>query len=211
VKRRPCPAPFAGKLLVVGGQCRKVGKTALCVDLIRLMGDLPWTVVKITPHTESSCPVGGVTCGCPQWEHTFSIREESSRSAGKDTCRYLQAGAKTAFWVQTKAGCLANALAALKGVLEGARCVLIESDAVARFWQPDMFLMVLDPRRADFKPSARVQLVSADLLLLRAPIATGVPDVPVLDRLVETPHFLQPFGYPIPSYMQKLVRQHFHS
>jgi hypothetical protein len=210
VRRRPSPAPLAGKSLVVGGQCRKVGKTALCVDLIRLMGDLPWTAVKITPHSESGCPVQGATCGCPQWEHTFSIREDSSQSTGKDTCRYLQAGAKSAFWVQTKAGCLGNALDRLQGLLEGARCILIESDAIARFWQPELFLMVLDPRKADFKPSARVQLVSADLFLLRAPLAAGVSDAPMLDNLTETPQFLQPFGYPLPSYMQKLVRQHFY-
>jgi hypothetical protein len=209
VNFRPSRAPLTGKLLVVGGQCRKVGKTALCVDLIRTMNDLPWTAVKITPHTESGCPVRGPACGCSPWEHTFIIREESSQSSGKDTCRYLRAGAKRAFWVKTKAGCLADALDELKGLLGDAQCVLIESDAIARFWRPELFLMVLDPRKADFKPSALGQLRSADLFLLRAPLATGVSDASVLDRWEDTPQFLQPLGYPLPSFMQKFVRQHF--
>ena len=210
MNRRPSSAPLRGKLLVVGGQCRKVGKTALCVDLIRLMADLSWTAVKITPYAESQCPVQGPNCGCPPWEHTFSIREEKNQSAGKDTSRYLQAGARSAFWVQTKAGRLANALIELQHVLENARCVLIESDAVVRFWQPELFLMVLDPRKTDFKPSARAQLASADLCLFRAPLAVGVSDTPLVDWLEDKPQLLQPLGYPLPSYMQRIVRQHFY-
>jgi hypothetical protein len=210
VKGRASPAPLKGKLLVVGGQCRKVGKTALCVDLIRLMADLSWTAVKITPYAESHCPVRGPNCGCPPWDHTFLIREERTQSAGKDTSRYLQAGARSAFWVQTKAGCVAHALTELQHVLEDARCMLIESDAIVRYWQPKLFLMVLDPRKADFKPSARVLLASADQFLFRAPFAVGVSDTPLVDWPEDTPHFLQPFGYPLPSYMQRIVRQHFH-
>lgn len=210
MNRRPSPAPLAGKLLVVGGQCRKIGKTALCVDLMRMMDDLDWTAVKITPYAESGCPVLGARCGCHPWEHTFSIRKEISQTSGKDTSRYLNAGAKGAFWVQTKAGRLADALAELAVRLKGASFVLFESDAITKYWRPELLVIVLDPRKADFKPSAHVQLVSSDLLLLRAPLAAGAPEAPVLDRLEETPQFLQPFGYPVPSYMQKLVRQHFH-
>ena len=206
---RPSPAPIGGKLLVVGGQSRKVGKTALCVDLLRLMSDQAWTAVKITPYTESGCPVRGAGCGCPPWEHTFSIREEMSRSSRKDTSRYLQAGARRAFWVQTKAGRLTDSLEALKGNLISDQSVLIESDAIAKYWRPDLFLLVVDPRKADFKLSARVRLASTGFLLLRAPLAGAVVDSTILDRFTVLPQFLQPFGYPLPSFMQKVVRQHF--
>lgn len=206
---RPSPAPIDGKLLVVGGQCRKVGKTALCVDLLRLMDAVAWTAVKITPYTESGCPVRGASCGCPAWEHTFSIQEEKNPCSGKDTSRYLQAGAKSAFWVQTKAGRLADALEGLRVLIEGPRSVLIESDAIATFWRPDLFVMVVDPRRGDFKTSACVRLASTDLILLRAPLGGGALHAPILNQLAVMPHFLQPLGYPLPSYMQKLVRQPF--
>jgi hypothetical protein len=206
---RPARAPIEGKLLVVGGQCRKVGKTALCVDLLRLMDDMAWIAVKITPHTESGCPVRGANCGCPPREHTFSIREEKSQSTGKDTSRYLQAGATQAFWVQTKADCLADALDTLNGILKGARRVLIESDAIARYWRPELSLLVVDPRKTDFKLTARVRLASADILVFRAPLRVGMLHSPMLSRFAGTPQFLQPFGYPLPSYMQKFVRQRF--
>lgn len=206
---RPALASHESKLLVVGGQCRKVGKTALCVDLLRLMDAAAWTAVKVTPYTECGCPVRGASCGCPAWEHTFSIREETNRSSGKDTSRYLKAGAKSAYWVQTKAGRLADALEGLRVLIKGAHGVLIESDTITSFWRPDLFLLVADPRKGDFKTSARVRLTSADLILLRAPLGGGVLSSPILSQLASMPHLLQPFGYPLPAFMQKLVRQLF--
>lgn len=208
---QPASVPFQGKLLVVGGQCSKVGKTALCEDLIRLLTYLPWTAVKITPHAESGCPVQGPSCGCGPWEHTFSILEERDRASGKDTSRYLQAGAQKAFWVQAKPGRLADAVEDLRALLAPSKRILIESDAIATFWRPELMVLVIDPRRPDFKASTRAGLASTDLVLLRAPLSPGALDLQDLDKIARIPHYLQPIGCPMPAHMQELVIQHFGS
>jgi hypothetical protein len=153
----------------VGGQCSGVGKTALIVDIVRAMPEKKWTAVKITPHEEGGVPKRDM----------FSIQEEASRRRRWDTSRFLRAGAVRALWVQTRVGRLRQALSALEKELEGSVNVIMESDAVMRYWKPDLFVMVLDPRRADFKESARSAIGVADVLVYRSPIeGSGRTDWP---------------------------------
>jgi hypothetical protein len=200
--------PRVGRLLViVGGQCRKVGKSALVADLIRAFPERRWTAVKITPYAEDGCPVKGARCKCASFEHLAAIREEKDQGGRSDTARFLAAGAKKALWVQTKAGRLGDALSELEKALAGAAGVMIESDALVKFWRPDLFMMVLDPRRADFKSSARAAAQFANGFVLRSPDfcdeqtrnAAGDP----------RPRFLHPLGHSLPARMQSFVRQHF--
>jgi hypothetical protein len=202
-------APFPGRLAVVGGQCRKVGKSSLVVDLIRAFPDWHWTAVKITPYAETGCPVNGANCGCAVGEHTFVIREETQSAGKADTMRYLRAGAERAIWVQTKEGRLSDAVPALALVLAAAENVVIESDAIAHHWQPDLFLMVLDPRKADFKASARRALSLADAFVLRSPLGAweGTRKREVTRNGKRK--FIHPLGYDLPGIMQTFVRQRF--
>jgi hypothetical protein len=202
-------APFPARLAVIGGQCRKVGKSSLVVDLIRAFPNWHWTAVKITPYAEAGCPVNGANCGCAAGEHTYAIREERQRDGKADTMRYLGAGALRAFWVQTKAGRLTDALSALAAALAPAESVIIESDAIVRHWRPDLFLMVLDPRKVDFKPSAHQALPLVDAFVLRSPFAgrEGVRQREVTRNGKR--NFIHPFGYDLPACMQTFIRHHF--
>lgn len=202
--RRPA---FASRLIVVAGQCRKVGKTALVTDLIVALHDFEWTAVKITPHAETGCPLNGSRCGCAPTEHTFAIHEESQRNAKTDTSRFLAAGAKRALWLETKADQLPAALPELAIALQPARHVIIESNAILEFWHPAALMVVLDPTNADFKPSAQRILHLADAFVLRSPLqdregpnsnGLSLPDMPI---------FLQPFGAPLPNGVQETARQ----
>jgi hypothetical protein len=47
-----------------------------------------------------------------------------------------------------------------------AENVVIESNSILRFLQPDLYLSVLDPRTADFKDSAKYFLDRADAVLV---------------------------------------------
>jgi len=201
--------PSAGRLMViVGGQCRKVGKSALVVDLIRAFPERRWTAVKITPYTEDGCPVEGARCKCASFEHLVAIRKEKNRGGETDTARFLAAGAKRALWVQTKRGRLSDALAQLEKGLGGGGDVIFESDALVKFWRPELFLMVLDPRKADFKASARAAERFADAFVLRSPdFRVGKGRRAPWDT---RPRFLHPMGYSLPARMQNFVRQHFH-
>ncbi len=202
----PSPPPFQGKLAVVGGQCRKVGKTALVVDLIAALREFEWTAVKITPHSDSGCPVNGPGCGCAPHEHTFAIREETNPGTG-DTGRFLAAGARRALWVQTKTGRFKDVLQPLGAALERDRHVLIESNAIVEFWRPDALLMALDPANPDFKGSARSLLELAHAFVFRSPFAEAESAGPVLAQVLEKPKFVQALGQPLPTGVQDLARQ----
>jgi len=208
-------APFSARLFVVGGQSRKVGKTALVVDLIRAFPKARWTAVKITPYIEAGCPVMGPDCNCAARAHTYVIREESWRSRNSDrlnmvdTKRYLAAGAERAFWARTKEGLLEDALDPLGAMLQGAENVIIESGAIVRFWKPDLFLMVLDSSAADFKPSARAALRLVDTFVFRSPKdgSKAATRLPLLAK--SKPAFLQRLGSPLPRDLVRLVKQRF--
>jgi hypothetical protein len=206
--RRARP-PFPGRLVVIGGQCRKVGKSALVVDLIKAFPECRWTAVKITPYVESGCPVKGSSCQCGPGEHTFAIRQEKTRTGKADTSRFLAAGAEKAIWVKTKSGRLKDALAALTSVIGLVENVIVESNAILRYWQPDLFLLVVDPRNREFKSSAHKVLRAADAFVFRSPYLQGRhrtgPPVPNSER----PKFLQPLGKALPANMQEFVRQRF--
>jgi hypothetical protein len=194
--------PLPGRLIVVGGQCRKVGKTTLIVDIVRATPDLFWTAAKITPHAELHCPVNGLDCKCGPAEHTYSIRDEADRSGRTGTSRYLLAGAQRSLWVQTKDDCVHDVLSPLAETLKESKNVIIESDALVKFWHPTAFLMVLDPRMADVKSSAREVMRLADGFVFRSPS----PD-PVFSRQAgeSKPRFLQPIGRPLPPELLSFV------
>lgn len=202
----PSPAPFQARLAVVGGQCRKVGKTALVVDLISALREFEWTAVKITPHSDSGCPVNGPGCGCAPDEHTFAIREDANPGTG-DTGRFLAAGVRRALWVQTKTGRFKDVLQPLAAALKRDRHVLIESNAIVEFWRPDALLMVLDPSNPDVKDSARNLVELAHAFVFRSPFAEAESAWPALALAPERPQFVQPLGSPLPRGVQDLARQ----
>jgi hypothetical protein len=190
--------PFPGFLLVAGGQTRKVGKSSLVVDIIDAFPNRNWTAVKITPYAESGCPVNGASCGCAPEAHPFAIREEFSRTAATDSSRFLAAGAHRSLWVQTKDRRLQDALPALAAEIGSATHIIIESDALVRFWKPSVFVMVLDPTNTDFKSSARENMDEADAFVFRSPYAQfgAVADSP---RFNKAEKFLQEIGSPLPE------------
>jgi len=200
-------APFGGRLIVVGGQCRKVGKTALVVDLLRAFPSMRWVAVKITPYAEAGCPVRGSTCKCAPNRHTFAIRVDKDRTGESDTSRFLAAGAERALWVQTKDGRVADGLAALAAKLSKAENVIVESDAIIKFWQPDLYLMVLDPRNDDFKTSAWAGLRVADGFVYRSPTSRGrgKGNRTAGDGLKS---FVQHLGWRLPERLRQYVMRH---
>jgi hypothetical protein len=207
-ERRVRP-PFPGRLLVVGGQRRKVGKSALVVDLIKAFPEHTWTAIKITPYAESGCPVKGTRCGCRPGEHTFAIRNEKARGRATDTSRFLAAGAEKVFWVQTKRGRVKDALAQLALLLGDAENVIVESNAIVRHWRPDLFLLVLDPTEVESKSSALAVRRLADAFVFHSPFPGAAH--PKHTKIPKTgkPKFLQFLGEGLPGNMQKFVRQRF--
>jgi hypothetical protein len=198
------PPPFHGFLLAVGGQCRKVGKSAFVADIIQAFPNRHWTAVKITPYAEFGCPVNGPSCNCSAPDHPYAIREETSRSGNSDSSHFLASGARRALWVETKGQRLQSALPALAAELANAGPAVIESDALMRFWKPSLFVMVLDPSNPDFKDSARENLELADAFVFRSPFKDSDPRFQSLATTSKL-RFFQPIGSPLPPELRQFL------
>lgn len=152
-------------IVVIGGHSRNIGKTSVVAGLIAALPEYAWTAVKITQFGHGVCSVNGESCDCALDEHMWSITAETA-AGGKDSQRYLAAGARRSLWVRTKQGRLAEAMPDLRRELAGDKHVILESNSVLRFLRPDLYLTVLDPATPDFKDSAREFLDRADAVLL---------------------------------------------
>ena len=197
------------RVLVVGGHSRNIGKTTLVVDLIRALPQAAWTAVRITQFGHSVCSIDGAVCDCAPAEHAFALDEEQDRGNRTDTSRFLVGGAARALWLRTKQGFLGEAMPLLREELRGAQNVIVESNSVLDFLDPELCLVVLDPRQPDFKKTARRFLERADAFVLRSPLeAGGWPGVP--KELIEgQPCFLQPLGTPLPDLLTRFVCERF--
>lgn len=143
-------------IVVIGGHAKNIGKTGAVCGLISALPERRWTAIKITQHAHGELVKDGVT-----------ISEEIDRAAGTDSSRYLAAGAARAFWVRTGDGQLAEAMPRIQEMIAEADNVIVESNSVIGFLQPDVYAVVLDPDAADFKASSLRYLDRVDAILLK--------------------------------------------
>ena len=184
-------------LIVVGGQSRKVGKSTVVVELIRALKERHWTAIKISGHRHDAD------------QGRVLISQETDAVGHVDTGRFLQAGAKRVFWVRGGEGGLEQAMPRIRQIIAEGSDIIIESNSVMRFVEPDLYLLVLDPAVEDFKDSARDFLprVSAFIVntggkaaaeaggfVIKAVAATTVPpSLPPRPRFViRPPEFVTP-------------------
>jgi hypothetical protein len=160
-------------LVVIGGHSRSVGKTSVVAGLISALSEFEWTAVKITQYGHGVCSANGEACDCATADHSWAISDERDRSGESDTSRFLVAGALRALWVRTEQGRLAEVMPTLRRRIEGAGNVIIESNSVLKFVQPDLYLSVLDPATPDFKTSAREFLDRASAVILHSQSETA--------------------------------------
>lgn len=140
-------------IVVVGGQSRNVGKTSVAEGLIRGLPEMGWTAIKVEPFGET----GG---------SEVAVSEEKDLASGADSSRYLAAGAVRSLWVRTRTDDLAQAMPMILKESEAEENVIIESNRILGFLQPDIYLSVLDPARADLKASAKKYVGRADAVLV---------------------------------------------
>jgi len=167
------------KVVVIGGQSRDVGKTSMVAGIVAALPHLNWTAVKITQHGHGICSQSGEPCACAVTapDCPYAIDEERDAAGRSDTSRFLRAGARRVLWVRTPMGKLGAAMPALHAALAGAEHVILESNSVMEFLQPDLYLAILDPAVNDFKSSARRFLERADacVVLGESAISGGKP------------------------------------
>lgn len=153
-------------LVVVGGHTRNIGKTTLATQVIAAFASMQWTAMKITQFGHGVCSANGEACDCADEEHPVAITEERDGLGGSDSARMLAAGAARVLWVRTRQGGLAEAMPRIRKEFAATAHTLVESNSILRFVQPDVYLAVLQPAVADFKPSALRYLDRASALFV---------------------------------------------
>jgi hypothetical protein len=168
-------------LLVIGGQASQVGKTALAAGLIRRLRAHRWTAIKITQHGQGGCANTSETCECaPDPDHPYALTEEYE-PGDTDSGRYLAAGADRSFWLRTPGGRLFESAALVRKIIDQSANTIIESNSILEFFDPDLFLAVLDYAREDFKLSMLRFLDRADACV----VADHGLAAPIWQSLVE--------------------------
>ena len=162
-------------LVIVGGNSRNVGKTSLACSILRATPELEWTAVKIAQFGHGMCTADGRPCDCAVYDprHPYAISEEADRDGSTDTSRLLRAGASRVWWLRTPQGRLGEAVPALRRRLGEARAVLLESNSARDFFEPDLYVSLLDYGVEDFKPSAQRLLPRADAFALVGSAESG--------------------------------------
>lgn len=167
-------------LVVVGGHSRNIGKTSVAASIIRGIPEACWTAVKITQHGHGICAEAGKTCDCAirDCRHPYALTRETDEDGRGDTSRFLAAGAKQSWWLRTAMGELSHAVPALRQLLDSNENVILESNSVMEFFEPDLYLVVFDAAVEDFKKSSRRYLDRADALVLTGKASSVLPAKP---------------------------------
>jgi len=211
------------QVIVVGGHTRSIGKTQLVCDLIAAFPNENWIAGKITQYGHGVCAQNGNNCDCAPDEHVCAISWEK-RANETDSGRFLAAGARRSFWLRTKQGFLAEGMPLLRETLHELEVetdrsepglVILESNTLLQFLKPSLYLMVIDPSKADFKESAKLQMDRASAFVLRHPRPDagssaawqGLP----LQLLRGKPQFLQREGEALPPALLKQVQGMIHA
>ena len=195
-------------LVVIGGHSRSVGKTSVVAGLIAALPEFNWTALKITQYGHGICSANGKPCSCATEDHTRAITEERDRSGESDTSRFLVAGAQHSIWVRTRQGMLGEAMPDIRRRISSAENVIMESNSIIRFLDPDLYLTVLNAGTEDFKDSAREFLGRAHAVILHRTGAAPAWNSVTLNPLSGRPFFLiQPPEYVTPEIVS-FVRDH---
>jgi hypothetical protein len=136
--------------VVIGGSRSGAGKTTLACALIAALSEFDWTAVKISRH------------GHRMPEPVF---EETAAGQGRDTARYLSAGARRALLVTADDSELP--LDELNSACGEDAHVLLESNRIIENLCPDVCLAVVG-EGGDIKPSFSPLLHRADAVVARS-------------------------------------------
>lgn len=185
------------KIVVVGGQAHKVGKTSVVTGLIRGLRSRGWTAVKISRHRTRLAHGDDRSTRRAAPPRGFILREERKASITTDTGRFLLAGAKRALWLRARSASLAQAVGTLLEKLQGERNVIIESSSMLGLLKPTVGVVVLDSARREFKANVRRTLAQADAIVrVETGGGTSCPSLPIPSGIAVFPVTRQDYFNP---------------
>lgn len=151
---------------MVGGTWTSSGKTSLVELLLRAFPG--WAAIKVTPsRVQELCPIGHCCGACkpPEGPYDVILDPEVLAQPGKDTARYLEAGAMKAAWVRALNEALPEALREAIAHMAGAKGVIIESTTAIPLLEGFKILITREGA-TKLKESARSSAGMIDLLVI---------------------------------------------
>ncbi len=169
-----------GRLIVVGGHSRGVGKTATIEKVLRARPGEAWAAVKISAHRHA--PAGAAPP---------VIEEAHEPSPLTQTGRYLAAGAGRAWLCRCPSQRLQDAAGFVDRLRDEGWNVIVESNRIVRCLAPDLLLFVVSDNIDDWKASSAECLRGAGAIVLSAGSSRVPPQVLTLGgpRLARPPVF----------------------
>lgn len=150
--------------VLVGGTGRNIGKTTLAEKLIAKLSQLgPVTGIKISNIKPEGLEFHGSHES--KSDANFFIGEETRTDKNKDSMRFLKAGAKKSFFIQTNDEFLPQAFHEMQGRLEGNEIVVCESNSLINIMKPAVFLMIRGESSDASKTYVEALLERADYIL----------------------------------------------
>ncbi|MFN3467704.1 MAG: hypothetical protein ACK4WF_08395 [Candidatus Brocadiales bacterium] len=143
------------------------GKTTLAAFLARNLRGL--NALKITVQHIGACPKEIDCDGCPSMGDTsFKIITDPFvlSQPGKDTARFLKAGAKKVVWLQTQRKCLEMAARQALKLFPSRGKLLVEGNSFLSIRKVAFAIMVAMPRAVELKPSAMKILDKINLFVI---------------------------------------------
>lgn len=145
------------KIISVAGTSSETGKTTVGAFIIKAFGNI--CALKITVRHDGACPRDkDNSCdGCSSVGNSpFRIITDPVILAapGKDTAKYIEAGAPRAVWLQTPAECAKEGINKALRLFDDKAWVLIEGNRFLTIEDADIAIMVVSPDLGKIKHSA---------------------------------------------------------
>lgn len=143
-------------LILVAGHSRGVGKTTTIEEILRAQRNGRWAAVKVSAHRH-----------CDPRESRPLIERDVRIDAATQTGRYLMAGAERAYLCRTPSSQLAATARFIRELSESGFNVIVESNRIVDFVEPDVVVFAVTPRIADWKASSGVALPRTHAFVIR--------------------------------------------
>ncbi len=144
--------------IIIGGTGRNIGKTTLVGKLIRkFSAEVPVTALKMSNIREDDNAFHGHDVS--GFESKIRLEEETRMDGNKDSMRFLKAGAKKSWFIQTRDEYLTETFPEIEKILRSATCGICESNSLHAFFRPGLFIMV---KGEQIPPKTSILLQKAD-------------------------------------------------
>ena len=151
-----------GKILVVGGTGRNLGKTEFICRLLSRFLYSNITVIKIKTlyHGDENFHGKGY-----DMKGDYIIREEFDAGGLEDSRRFLAAGAKSVLYIRSRAEKLGKAVQEALSRISINQLIIFESNSIVNVLKPAVYIMLAGPDKDKYKPSSRKLIDQADIII----------------------------------------------